>query len=72
MAPRPVNLDADHWVAFPEQGARQGEGGDCYEVAYFDDEIAALRYANARRGFRAIPIQPGQTIGDAYTRYING
>ncbi|WP_157119775.1 hypothetical protein [Nocardia xishanensis] len=63
-----VNLDppeAGAWLVFPEAGKRAGEGGDCYQVTYFDDELAALRYANQRNGYRAVPIKPGQTILDA-------
>jgi hypothetical protein len=57
------------WLAIPLQGARAGEGGDCFGVAYFgDDELAALRYANQRDLYRAIYILPGQTVLDAWER----
>ncbi|WP_280357881.1 hypothetical protein [Nocardia otitidiscaviarum] len=61
-----VRLDDGTWLAFPEAGERDGEGGDCYAVAYFgDDELAALRYANKHPGYRAVLIKRGQTLLDA-------
>ncbi|WP_109527165.1 MULTISPECIES: hypothetical protein [Nocardia] len=65
-----VNLDppptsSEAWVAFPQAGEREGEGSDCFEVAYFDNELEALRYANRRDGYRAVLIKSGQTILDA-------
>jgi hypothetical protein len=54
------------WLAFPEKGARAGEGGDAFEVMNFGtDELAALREANRRDGFRAVYVLPGQTILEA-------
>ncbi|MFE3052255.1 hypothetical protein [Nocardia sp. NPDC059239] len=61
-----VPLDDGAWLAFPEAGESEGEGGDCYAVAYFgDDELEALRYANRRPGYRAVLIKPGQTLLEA-------
>ncbi|MBF6358088.1 hypothetical protein IU449_26695 [Nocardia higoensis] len=62
-----AHLDEGAWLAYPIEGDRDGEGGDCYEVAFFaDDELAALRFVNARDGFRAVFIKPGQTILEAW------
>lgn len=58
-----VPLDDGTWLAFPEAGENEGEGGDCYGVAYFgDNELEALRYINLHRGYRAVLIKPGQTL----------
>ncbi|MFE5290442.1 hypothetical protein ACFRAQ_36310 [Nocardia sp. NPDC056611] len=55
-------MDSDYWVAFPEAGKKGGEGGDCYAVAFFDNELDALRYVNRNHGYRAVAIKSGQTI----------
>lgn len=59
-------LDEGAWLVYPVEGDRDGEGGDCYEVAFFaDNELEALRYANRNRNYRAVYIKPGQTILEA-------
>ncbi|WP_280195920.1 hypothetical protein [Nocardia farcinica] len=57
------------WLVFPQAGEREGEGGDAYEVMNFgDQELAALREANRREGFKAVYVLPGQTILEALGR----
>ncbi|WP_280389501.1 hypothetical protein [Nocardia wallacei] len=57
------------WLAVPAQGRRAGEGGDCFEVAYFaDDELSAYRYCNSRDGFKAVYVLPGQTVLEAWEK----
>lgn len=59
----PTNLDYGSWLVYPVEGSRPGEGGDCYEVAYFgDDELRALRHVNTHPGTRAVYALPGQTL----------
>ncbi|MFE7744475.1 hypothetical protein [Nocardia sp. NPDC057455] len=59
-------LDEGAWLVYPVQGDRDGEGGDCYEVAFFaDNELEALRAANRQSNLRAVYIKPGQTILEA-------
>ncbi|WP_157115029.1 hypothetical protein [Nocardia niwae] len=58
-----------NWLVFPEHGARAGEGGDAYEVMNFGtEELAALREANRRDGYRAVYVLPGQTILEAWEK----
>jgi hypothetical protein len=66
-----ADLDDGAWLAFPVAGERAGWGGDCYAVAYFaDDELAALRFANQRDGYRAVLIKPGQTLAEAVEKFV--
>jgi hypothetical protein len=61
----PQSTPFEAWIVFPQAGEHEGEGGDCYAVSYFDNELEALRCANRRDGFRAVLIKSGQTILEA-------
>ncbi|WP_043654621.1 hypothetical protein [Nocardia thailandica] len=57
------------WLVYPVEGSRPGQGGDCYEVVNFgDQELKALRYANANPGLHAIYVLPGESIAAATER----